>query len=183
MTAPKKIISAATRCSSKILQRQERIDLLVERTEGLNRAVNNFHRSSRVLRRHMWCQKFQGKMCLAFTLSAIMFCIYCYIFGVPGSGPAPLTTTTTTSTSTTTTSTAPHTTTHPPNSTSSLPPAQAASSAFLSKEIAEVAHDTKSLVGEIVDETKTVYGEVVNRTDSLIEEVWHEVDDDNYIYE
>ena len=49
----------------KILQRQERIDLLVERTEGLNRAVNQFHRSSRVLRRRFW---WQNMKCILFFI-------------------------------------------------------------------------------------------------------------------
>ena len=46
----------------KVLDRGEKIELLVDKTEQLRFTADNFSKSGKKLRRHMWCQNLKMKV-------------------------------------------------------------------------------------------------------------------------
>jgi len=65
----------------KVLDRGEKIELLVDKTETLRFQADSFHRTGRQLRRRMWMQNLKMKLLLAFIIIAIIlivFCIACF---------------------------------------------------------------------------------------------------------
>ena len=68
----------------KVLDRGEKIELLVDKTENLRFQADNFHRTGRALRRRMWWQNLKMKLgCAAFVFIVIliMFLSFCYSNG------------------------------------------------------------------------------------------------------
>ena len=68
----------------KVLDRGEKIELLVDKTENLRFQADNFHRTGRALRQRMWWNKL--KMQLMFASAFVMFIIvlfliFCYSGG------------------------------------------------------------------------------------------------------
>uniref|UniRef100_A0A7S0SQ61 V-SNARE coiled-coil homology domain-containing protein n=1 Tax=Mantoniella antarctica TaxID=81844 RepID=A0A7S0SQ61_9CHLO len=65
----------------KVLDRGEKIELLVDKTENLRFQADNFHRTGRALRRRMWWQNLKMKLMLAsavLTVIFVLFCIFCF---------------------------------------------------------------------------------------------------------
>ena len=68
----------------KVLDRGERIETLVDKTETLQHASKDFARSGKKLRNHLWWQNLKMKLIIAFVaLSAILviFLLACYSGG------------------------------------------------------------------------------------------------------
>jgi hypothetical protein len=68
----------------KVLDRGEKIELLVDKTENLRFQADNFHRTGRALRRRMWWQNLKMKLVFAaFVLIVILilFLSFCYSNG------------------------------------------------------------------------------------------------------
>ncbi|CAE7633380.1 vamp7B [Symbiodinium pilosum] len=59
----------------KILERQEKIDLLVHRSEVLSAAASSFRRDAEHLRRHVWWQNFRAMALVAFVLLAAVLVV------------------------------------------------------------------------------------------------------------
>jgi vesicle-associated membrane protein 7 len=68
----------------KVLERGERIEILVDKTEGLNQASFAFKKRSTALRRSMWWKN--QKLVILMTVSGILVLYFLYgsIFGFPG---------------------------------------------------------------------------------------------------
>ena len=65
----------------KVLDRGEKIELLVDKTEQLRFTADNFSKSGKKLRRHMWCQNLKMKVILFLIVAAVIlviFLIACY---------------------------------------------------------------------------------------------------------
>jgi vesicle-associated membrane protein 72 len=65
----------------KVLDRGEKIELLVDKTENLRFQADNFHRTGRALRRRMWWQNLKMKLMMGGAVLAIiivLFCIFCF---------------------------------------------------------------------------------------------------------
>ena len=64
-----------------MLARGEKIELLVDKTEQLRFTADNFSKSGKKLRRHMWCQNLKMKVILFLIVAAVIlviFLIACY---------------------------------------------------------------------------------------------------------
>jgi hypothetical protein len=65
----------------KVLDRGEKIELLVDKTENLRFQADNFHRTGRALRRRMWWQNLKMKLMMAAFVCVvilILFLSFCY---------------------------------------------------------------------------------------------------------
>ena len=65
----------------KVLDRGEKIELLVDKTENLRFQADNFHKTGRALRRRMWWQNLKMKLMMGgFVLAIILvvFLIFCF---------------------------------------------------------------------------------------------------------
>mmetsp|Transcript_18653 Transcript_18653/g.31347 ORF Transcript_18653/g.31347 Transcript_18653/m.31347 type:complete len:220 (+) Transcript_18653:55-714(+) len=65
----------------KVLDRGDRIELLVDKTEELRFQADTFYRSGRDLRRKMWWNNIKMKILIAFIIFAIalvIFCSFCF---------------------------------------------------------------------------------------------------------
>jgi len=68
----------------KVLDRGEKIELLVDKTENLRFQADNFHRTGRQLRQRMWWNKLKMQLMFASALVAfvlVLFLIFCYSGG------------------------------------------------------------------------------------------------------
>jgi len=68
----------------KVLDRGEKIELLVDKTENLRFQADNFHRTGRALRRRMWWQNLKMKLVFAsivLVVVLILFLSFCYSNG------------------------------------------------------------------------------------------------------
>jgi hypothetical protein len=68
----------------KVLDRGEKIELLVDKTENLRFQADNFHRTGRALRRRMWWQNLKMKLIFAFFILVvilILFLSFCFSDG------------------------------------------------------------------------------------------------------
>ena len=68
----------------KVLDRGEKIELLVDKTENLRFQADNFHRTGRALRRRMWWQNLKMKLVFAafvLVVILILFLSFCYSNG------------------------------------------------------------------------------------------------------
>ncbi|MDC1215355.1 synaptobrevin family protein [bacterium] len=68
----------------KVLDRGEKIELLVDKTENLRFQADNFHRTGRALRRRMWWQNLKMKLVFAsfvVIVILILFLSFCYSNG------------------------------------------------------------------------------------------------------
>jgi vesicle-associated membrane protein 72 len=68
----------------KVLDRGEKIELLVDKTENLRFQADNFHRTGRALRRRMWWQNLKMKLMmgsLVLVVILILFLSFCYSGG------------------------------------------------------------------------------------------------------
>lgn len=83
----------------KVLDRNEKIDLLVDKSSGLQSDAYHFQRQGEKIRRRLWFQHFRLKIFVLLLVIVIAFVIYlsicrgfvCHNPGVPGSPPAPIT--------------------------------------------------------------------------------------------
>lgn len=84
----------------KVLDRNEKIDLLVGRTSDLENNAHHFQKQGNQIRRRAWCSNFRLKLFVLVLLIIVAFIIYlsvcrgfvCHSPGVPGTvpaGPAP----------------------------------------------------------------------------------------------
>ncbi|XP_024395306.1 putative vesicle-associated membrane protein 726 [Physcomitrium patens] len=81
----------------KVLVRNEKIDLLVDRTSHLQSDAHNFQRQGKKIRYKLWCQNYRLKLLVLVLIIIVAFIIYlsicrgfvCYNPGVPGTPPAP----------------------------------------------------------------------------------------------
>ncbi|KAG0586820.1 hypothetical protein KC19_2G120100 [Ceratodon purpureus] len=81
----------------KVLDRNERIDLLVDKSAGLQSDAHHFQLQGKKIRRRLWCQHFRLKLLVLLLLVIVALIIYlsvcrgfvCHNPGVPGSPPAP----------------------------------------------------------------------------------------------
>ena len=65
----------------KVLDRGEKIELLVDKTENLRFQADNFHRTGRALRRKMWWQNLKMKLMLGggvLFIILVLFLIICF---------------------------------------------------------------------------------------------------------
>ena len=65
----------------KVLDRGEKIELLVDKTENLRFQADNFHKTGRALRRRMWWQNLKMKLMMGGAVLAIilvLFLIFCF---------------------------------------------------------------------------------------------------------
>jgi len=60
----------------KVLERGEKIELLVDKTENLRFQADNFQRQGRSLRRKMWFQNFKVKLIVLIIIIVVIFIIY-----------------------------------------------------------------------------------------------------------
>jgi len=60
----------------KVLDRGEKIELLVDKTEGLQFQADNFQRQGRQLRRKMWLQNLKFKLIVLGIVLVIMLIIW-----------------------------------------------------------------------------------------------------------
>jgi vesicle-associated membrane protein 72 len=68
----------------KVLDRGEKIELLVDKTENLRFQADNFHKTGRALRRRMWWQNLKMKLVFAsfvVIVILILFLSFCYSNG------------------------------------------------------------------------------------------------------
>uniref|UniRef100_A0A7S0RCA4 V-SNARE coiled-coil homology domain-containing protein n=1 Tax=Pyramimonas obovata TaxID=1411642 RepID=A0A7S0RCA4_9CHLO len=68
----------------KVLDRGDRIELLVDKTEELRFQADTFYRSGRNLRRKMWWNNIKMKLLIAFVvllILVIIFCSFCFTGG------------------------------------------------------------------------------------------------------
>lgn len=68
----------------KVLDRGEKIELLVDKTENLRFQADNFHRTGRQLRQRMWWNKLKMQLMFASAFAAfvlVLFLIFCYSGG------------------------------------------------------------------------------------------------------
>ena len=65
----------------KVLDRGEKIEVLVDKTEALRFQADNFHKQGRALRNRMWWNNLKMKLILlAFVIGVgvIIFCVFCF---------------------------------------------------------------------------------------------------------
>ena len=65
----------------KVLDRGEKIEVLVDKTEALRFQADNFHKQGRALRNRMWWNNLKMKLILlTFVISVgiIIFCVFCF---------------------------------------------------------------------------------------------------------
>lgn len=80
----------------KVLNRNEKIDLLVDKSAGLQSDAHHFQRQGIKIRRRLWCQHLRLKLLVLLFIVVITFVIYlsickgfvCHNPGIPGSPPA-----------------------------------------------------------------------------------------------
>mmetsp|Transcript_35574 Transcript_35574/g.42843 ORF Transcript_35574/g.42843 Transcript_35574/m.42843 type:complete len:253 (-) Transcript_35574:708-1466(-) len=63
----------------KVLDRGEKIELLVDKTEELRFKADNFHKTGKQLRRKMWWNNLKMKMAFIFVVLAVIFIIFCSV--------------------------------------------------------------------------------------------------------
>jgi len=68
----------------KVLDRGEKIELLVDKTDQLRFQADNFHRTGRNLRRKMWMQNLKMKLALVFVVLAVIGVLVAIICGSGG---------------------------------------------------------------------------------------------------
>jgi len=65
----------------KVLDRGEKIEVLVDKTEALRFQADNFHKQGRALRNRMWWNNLKMKLILLFFVlgvGIIIFCVFCF---------------------------------------------------------------------------------------------------------
>jgi vesicle-associated membrane protein 7 len=67
----------------KVLERGEKIDLLVDRTEDLSDSAHNFRYKSKKLKNTMWWKNMTLIAILIFIVLAIVFVIVWFLCGIP----------------------------------------------------------------------------------------------------
>jgi vesicle-associated membrane protein 7 len=67
----------------KVLDRGEKIDLLVHKTEDLSESAHNFRYKSKKLKNTMWWRNFKLILLLVFIIVAILAVITWYLCGIP----------------------------------------------------------------------------------------------------
>jgi len=60
----------------KVLDRGDRIELLVDKTEELRFQADNFYKTGRSLRRRMWWNNMKMKLAIAVLIFCIVFVIF-----------------------------------------------------------------------------------------------------------
>ena len=65
----------------KVLDRGEKIELLVDKSDALRFQADNFHKTGRQLRRHMWCQNMKMKVLFFIIILALILGL---VFGLCG---------------------------------------------------------------------------------------------------
>lgn len=60
----------------KVLDRGEKIELLVDKTQSLRNSADTFHRQGKQLRRQMWWNNLKMKLIIFFIIAAIIFVIF-----------------------------------------------------------------------------------------------------------
>lgn len=65
----------------KVLDRGEKIELLVDKTENLQFQADSFHRQGRQLRRKMWLQNLQTKLIVGGSITFVIFILWLMICG------------------------------------------------------------------------------------------------------
>jgi hypothetical protein len=71
-------------CSTQVLQRGERLEVLVDRTEALSMNAEAFRNQGRTLRRQMWWNNLKVKILIAFlvlVLAVVIFLLACFAGG------------------------------------------------------------------------------------------------------
>jgi len=63
----------------KVLDRGEKIELLVDKTNDLRFQADNFNRTGRALRRRMWWQNFKMKLIIAAFVLGVLLVVICLI--------------------------------------------------------------------------------------------------------
>lgn len=79
----------------KVLDRNEKIDLLVDKSSGLQSDAHAFHQRGQKIRRSIWCQHFRLKLFVLLLIVVLTFIIYlsickgfvCHNPGIPGAPP------------------------------------------------------------------------------------------------
>mmetsp|Transcript_63889 Transcript_63889/g.76795 ORF Transcript_63889/g.76795 Transcript_63889/m.76795 type:complete len:221 (+) Transcript_63889:153-815(+) len=66
----------------KVLERGEKIELLVDKTDRLNQQAFKFESSSRTLRRAVWWKKARGMACMGLFLTLLIYFVSASICGV-----------------------------------------------------------------------------------------------------
>ena len=59
----------------KVLERGEKIELLVDKTEALNQSAYKFEKQSRSLKNDLWCRGVRNKLIIAFVIILIILFI------------------------------------------------------------------------------------------------------------
>lgn len=67
--------------AEKVLARGEKIELLVDKTEQLNRSANKFQRSSRQLKNVMWWQRTRMIMLIVAIVVILIWLISSFVCG------------------------------------------------------------------------------------------------------
>ena len=65
----------------KVLDRGEKIEVLVDKTEALRFQADNFHKQGRALRNRMWWNNLKMKLILLFFVlgvAIVIFCVFCF---------------------------------------------------------------------------------------------------------
>ena len=65
----------------KVLDRGEKIEVLVDKTEALRFQADNFHKQGRALRNRMWWNNLKMKLILlvfVIGVGIIIFCVFCF---------------------------------------------------------------------------------------------------------
>ena len=57
----------------RVLERGEKIELLVDKTDRLSQQAYKFERSSRTLKREMWCRKIKLYALITFVIAVCLF--------------------------------------------------------------------------------------------------------------
>merc|ERR1712072_251638 len=65
--------SAMVQNIEKILERGEKIEILVDKSERLDRQANNFRATSKKLRNHYWWANCKYKLMMCFVLVVVVF--------------------------------------------------------------------------------------------------------------
>ncbi|KAK9839271.1 hypothetical protein WJX81_005050 [Elliptochloris bilobata] len=63
----------------KVLERGERLELLVDKTDNLRTQADRFHQTGRQLRSKMWWQNMKLKVAAVGIFVALLFIIFCFI--------------------------------------------------------------------------------------------------------
>ena len=63
----------------QVLERGERIEVIVDKTEDLQNQADQFRRQGRDLRNRMWWQNMKVKLLVAAVIAALVIVIFCSV--------------------------------------------------------------------------------------------------------